>query len=135
MRSLLGNGVRFGRTEDIVAVREGVETTLSLRSVFSNLPVVAELSTAHLGALDPSPELRRLYIAADRDHAGNLAACRLSTRAALMGIEAIRLLPTLCDFNDDIREFGADTLRAASRPQLAPEDVDRLTLVSSMAGR
>ena len=135
MGSLIGNGVRFGRPHDIVAIGEGLETMLSLLSVFPNMPMVAALSTAHLGAFDPSPGLRRLYIAADRDEAGDLAACRLSTRAASMGIEVIRLLPTRGDFNDDIRAFGADAMRATLRPQLAPEDVDRLISCPTAATR
>ena len=126
MGSLLGNGVRLGRADDIVAVGEGLETILSLRSVFPNVPMVAALSTAHLGAFKSAAGLRRLYIAADRDEAGDLAASRLSTRAEAIGIEAIRLLPTLGDFNDDIRAFGAEAIRATLRPHLAPEDVDRL---------
>ena len=126
MGSLLGNGVRFGRAEDIVAIGEGLETILSLRSVFPTLPMVAALSAAHLGAFNPPDGLRRLYIAADRDDAGNLATGRLSTRAEAMGIEAFRLLPTRGDFNDDLRAFGAEVMRATLRPQLATEDVDRL---------
>ena len=118
MGSLLGNGVRFGRADDIIAIGEGLETILSLRSAFPNLPMVAALSTAHLGAFDPSPGLRRLYIAADRDEAGDLATSRLSTRAEAIGLEAIRLLSTRGDFNEDIRTFGADSMRAALRPQL-----------------
>ncbi len=129
MGSLLGNGVRFGRAEDIVAIGEGLETILSLRSVLPTLPTVAALSTAHLGAFDPFPGLRRLYIGADRDEAGDFAARRLGTRAAAMGIEAIRLMPTRGDFNDDLRTFGADAMQAALRPQLAPEDVDRLIVL------
>jgi len=135
MGALLGNGVRFGRAGDIVAVGEGLETTLSLRSVFPNLPMVAALSTAHLGAFNPPAGLRRLYIAADRDDAGELAAGRLSARAEAMGIEAIRLLPTRGDFNDDLRAFGADAMRATLRPQLAPEDVDRLISCAATAPR
>lgn len=129
MGSLLGNGVRFGRAEEIVAVGEGLETILSLRCVLPNLPMVAALSTAHLGAFDPSPGLCRLYIAVDRDEAGKLAADRLSARAEARGIEAIQLQPTRGDFNDDIREFGADAMRTALRPQLAPEDVTRLIVL------
>ena len=133
MGSLLGNGVRFGRAEDIVAIGEGLETILSLRSALPNLSMVAALSTAHLGAFDSPGGLRRLYIAADRDDAGDVAAARLSARADSIGIEVIRLLPTLGDFNDDIRAFGADAMRAALRPQLAPEDVDRLILIPAPA--
>jgi len=35
------------------------------------------------------------------------------------------LSPRLGDFNDDLRIFGADALRAAMRIQLVPEDVVR----------
>ncbi|QXQ06895.1 toprim domain-containing protein [Sphingosinicellaceae bacterium] len=129
MGSLLGNGVRFGRADVIIAIGEGLETMLSLRSVFPTLPMVAALSTAHLGAFDPPAGLRRIYLAADRDNAGDHAAGRLGARAEAMGIEAIRLLPTRGDFNDDIRAFGADAMRTALRPQLAPEDVDRLIVL------
>jgi len=45
--SLLGNGVRFGRADDIAAIGEGLETVLSLRSVFPNLPMVAAFSARH----------------------------------------------------------------------------------------
>ena len=129
MGALLGNGVRFGRAKDIAAIGEGLETILSLRSALPALPMVAALSTAHLGAFDPPGALRRLYIAADRDEAGELAAGRLSIRAEAIGIEAIRLLPTLVDFNDDLRALGVDAMRAALRPQLAQEDVTRLIVL------
>lgn len=135
MGALLGNGVRFSRAEDIVAIGEGLETMLSLHSVLPHLPIVAALSAAHLGAFGPANELSRLYIAADRDDAGDNAAARLGARAEAMGIDAIRLLPTLGDFNDDLRASGADAMRAALRVQLAPEDVDRLIRCPATAER
>jgi len=45
------------------------------------------------------------------------------------GIEAIPLSPRLGDFNEDLHVFGLDTLRAALRIQLAPEDVSRFLLL------
>ena len=125
MGCLLGNGVRFGRATDVVAVGEGIETMLSIRSALPDLPVIAALSAAHLGAIDFWPDLRRVYIASDNDAAGRLAAERLTVRAAEAGIETIVLMPRLGDFNDDLRAFGVDDMRAALRPQLAPEDAAR----------
>ena len=49
----------------------------------------------------------------------------LTQRAKAAGIEAITLSPRLGDFNEDLRIFGLDALRAALRIQLAPEDVVR----------
>jgi hypothetical protein len=69
--------------------------------------------------------LRRLYITRDDDQAGDGAATSLIDRASEAGIEAIVLSPRLDDFNDDLRAVGADSLHAAVRPQIAPEDVVR----------
>jgi hypothetical protein len=46
-------------------------------------------------------------------------------RTRVAGIEAIVLSPQCGDFNEDLRSFDIDTLRAALRVQLAPEDVAR----------
>jgi hypothetical protein len=35
------------------------------------------------------------------------------------------LSPVLGDFNEDLRRFGIDALRAALRVQIVPEDVSR----------
>ena len=50
MGHLLGNGVRFGVATDTLAVGEGIETMLSLRSILPTLPAVAATSSAHLAA-------------------------------------------------------------------------------------
>ena len=125
MGCLLGNGVRFGRATDVAVVGEGIETMLSIRSAIPDLSAIAALSAGHLGAIDFWPDLRRLYIAIDNDAAGQSALERLTIRADEAGIEAIALTPTLGDFNDDVRAFGVDDLRAALRPQLAPDDAER----------
>jgi len=72
-----------------------------------------------------SSSLRRLYIARDADAAGDTVQAVLLERAETAGIEVIPLSPRLGDFNEDLYVFGLDTLRAALRIQLAPEDVSR----------
>ena len=125
MGHLLGHGVRFGVAHDVMAAGEGIETMLSLRSVLPNLPMVAALSANHLAALLFPPTLRRLYIARDGDPAGDVAMASLTARARTAGIEALRLSPTLGDFNEDLLDIGVDDFRAALCVQLAPEDIVR----------
>jgi hypothetical protein len=134
MGHLLGHGVRFGIATDVMLAGEGLETMLSLRSGLPSLPMLAALSANHLAAILFPGTLRRLYIARDRDPAGDLAVATLAERAHSAGIEALTLTPALGDFNGDLREFGVDELRAALRVQLAAEDVPRF-LISMDAGR
>jgi hypothetical protein len=125
MGHLLGHGVRFGVANDVMAAGEGIETMLSLRGIMPTMPMVAALSANHLAALLFPLRLRRLYIARDGDPAGDAAMASLNGRAQAAGIEAFTLSPTLGDFNEDLRHFGVDELRASLRVQLAPEDVIR----------
>ncbi len=125
MGHLLGNAVRFGPALDVMAAGEGIETMLSLRSVMPAMPMVAALSANHLAALLLPSTLRRLYIARDNDPAGRRAAEALVERAQANGTEALILIPGLADFNDDLRQLGADALAAALRVQLVPEDVEQ----------
>jgi hypothetical protein len=138
MGDLLGNAVRFGAADDDVLVAgEGIETMLSLRCVLPTLSMAAALSANHLAAIALSSSLRRLYIARDDDAAGDTVQAVLLQRAEDAGIEAIPLSPRLGDFNEDLHVFGLDTLRAALRIQLAPEDVARFLLLpatTSLAG-
>ncbi|MET4036376.1 MULTISPECIES: toprim domain-containing protein [unclassified Bradyrhizobium] len=125
MGDLLGNAVRFGMVDDVLAAGEGIETMLSLRCVLPSMPMAAALSANHLSAMLQPSSLRRLYIARDADAAGGAVQAILSQRAADAGIEAITLSPRLGDFNEDLHVFGLDSLRAALRLQLVPEDVVR----------
>ncbi|MDA8251660.1 MAG: toprim domain-containing protein [Rhodospirillales bacterium] len=125
MGSLLGHAVRFGAVDDVLAVGEGIETMLSLRLTLPAMPMAVALSANHLSALLLPPTLRRLYIARDADAAGDMALAALTERAAAAGIEALALSPRLGDFNEDLQAFGPGALRAALRPQLAPQDAVR----------
>jgi hypothetical protein len=132
---LLGHAVRFGTAHDTMAAGEGIETVLSLRSVLPTMPMAAALSAGHLAAFLPPPGLRRLYIARDRDQAGQQAAERLQARAREAGIEAVVVAPTTGDFNDDLRQLGADALAMAVREQLDPGDVGRFWRAPEPGGR
>jgi hypothetical protein len=133
MGHLLGHGVRFDIATDVMAAGEGLETMLSLRSALPALPMLAALSANHLAAILFPATLRRLYIARDRDPAGDLAVATLTERAQSAGIEALTLTPTLGDFNEDLRELGVDELSAALRMQLASEDVLRFLISTDAA--
>ena len=135
MGHLLGNAVRFRTALDVMAAGEGIETMLSLRSVMPTLPMAAALSANHLAALVLPPTLRRLYIALDNDPAGQRAVDVLAERAQGGGIEALALVPTLGDFNDDLRQLGPDALALAIRVQLVPEDVARFWRPPERGGR
>jgi Toprim domain len=133
MGHLAGHGVRFGVPTDVMAAGEGLETVLSLRSAL-HLPMLAALSANHLAAILFPAKLRRLYIARDRDPAGDLAVHTLTERAQSTGIETVTLSPVLGDFNEDLQQLGVDELRAALRVQLVPEDVVRFLRWQNGAG-
>ena len=128
MGHLLGHAVRFGPAGDVMAAGEGIETMLSLRCVMPNMSMVAALSAAHLGAFLFPATLRRLYIVRDDDRAGDGAVAGPFDRAQSAGIEAMVLSPQCGDFNEDLRNFGIDALRAALRIQLTLEDVGRFLI-------
>jgi hypothetical protein len=131
---LIGNGVRFGAATDTLAVGEGIETMLALKSVLPALPMIAGLSANHLAALDlslapgsrPGQALRRLYVARDNDAAGRKAAQRLRERGEALGIEICDLVPVHGDFNLDLCRLGAATMLAHVVAQLVPADAAAL---------
>ncbi len=121
---LLGRGIRFGASAEVMAAGEGIETILSLCEALPSLPAIAATSSAHLAALVFPAQLRRLYIARDRDAAGNAAFKTLRDRAEAAGIEAVLLLPEAGDFNDDLCQRGVEQLRAGLRVQILPADIE-----------
>ena len=126
MGYLLGNAVRLAPCDDILVVGEGIETMLSVREAAPGLPVWAALSSSHLGAVLLPEGLQRLYIAIDRDPAGQRAAERLTIRASEAGIAVRVLEPRLGDFNDDLTADGPEVLRQYLAKQIGPEDRERL---------
>lgn len=118
MGNILGSAIRFGQSGDVMVAGEGIETVLSLREVMPDMPMAAATSSAHLAAILFGSELRRLYVARDRDKAGDAAFAILTDRAQAAGIELVSLMPKLGDFNDDLRQHGALVLKARIIAQL-----------------
>lgn len=128
MGNILGAAVRFGDCQDTMVAGEGIETMLSLREVLPDLPMAAATSSAHLAAILFPPDLRRLYIARDRDAAGDAAVGILSDRAMSAGIQLVPLTPALGDFNDDLRQHGASVLGQRIIDQLHEQDRTRFPI-------
>ncbi len=122
MGNILGNAIRFGHGQDVMAAGEGIETMLSLREVLSTLPLAAATSSSHLAAILFPPALRRLYVARDRDAAGDAAYAVLTERAQAARIELFSLVPALGDFNDDLRQHGPSVLGERVVAQLHEAD-------------
>ena len=130
MGHLLGHGVRFGGADSVMAAGEGIETLLSVRQIMPAMPMIAALSSPHLGAILFPAALRRLYVVRDDDPAGDVAVATLSERGSSAGIEVVPLSPMLGDHNEDLRLVGSERMRAALRPQLVPADVGRFLMAS-----
>jgi hypothetical protein len=135
MGHLLGHGVRFGVVDDVMAAGEGIETMLSLHTILPTLPMVAALSANHLAALLFPPTLRRLYVALDRDPAGDAAMASLGRRTEAAGIQMHGLSPRFDDLNEDLRRLGIEEFRASVRQQLSSQDVMRfMSLATTVTG-
>ncbi len=125
MGNILGNAVRFGIADDVLIAGEGIETILSLREVLPTMPLAAATSSAHLAAILFAPTLRRLYVARDRDAAGDAAFSILRDRAQAAGIALVSLMPDLADFNDDLCQHGPLALGERVRLRLHVQDRTR----------
>ncbi len=128
MGNILGNAVRFGKAGDVMIAGEGIETMLSLREILPNMPMAAATSSAHLAAILFPSALRRLYVARDKDAAGDAAFGILSNRAQAAAIEVLSLLPAFGDFNDDLHQHGALMLGSQVSTQLHPQDRNRFSI-------
>lgn len=128
MGNILGNAVRFGTADDVLIAGEGIETMLSLRQVLPTMPMAAATSSAHLAAILFPPSLQRLYVARDRDAAGDAAFGILTDRTQTAGIKLVSLMPELGDFNDDLRQHGASALGERVRLQLHEQDRIRFSV-------
>ena len=136
MGDLLGNAVRFGAADDVMAAGEGIETMLSVRSVMPTMPMVGSTlgraSRRHPVSGNTAPSLYRSRQRSGRRRCGGRI---LIDRTQAAGIEAIVLSPWSGDFNEDLRRLDIEALRAAVRMQLAPDDVARFMRSDRIAGR
>src|SRR3546814_4345123 len=109
----LGHGVRCGVADSVMAACEGIETLLSVRQILPAMPMIAALSSPHLGAILFPAALRRLYVVRDNDPAGDVALTTLSERASSAGIEVVALSPMLGAPNEVLGLVGRQRERAA----------------------
>lgn len=122
---ILGNGIRFGTAQDVMAAGEGIETSLSLRVPMPTMPIVAATSSNHLSALLFPTSLRTLLVIRDNDHAGDAATDALFARGQAAGIEVVLIEPELDDLNSDLVKLGRRRLIDRVRLQLPQALVER----------
>ena len=116
-----GQAVRLGPPPaSTLAVAEGIETALSLRTACPDLPAAAALSAAGLAAFVPPPGTARVLIARDDDPAGDEAAERLYERCCALEVDARVFAPLRNDFNDDLLDDGAAALAERIAEALRP---------------
>ena len=106
-----GGAIRIGDTEDLIAIGEGLETMLSLRTAFPRLPIAAATGTQILAGWTPAPRHRRILIASDSDEAGRTATEALAERLRAANLTVVIAVPSEGDFNDELQHLGATTLR------------------------
>ncbi len=125
MGHLLGNAVRFGEPPDVLAAGEGIETVLSLLSLFPDLPMAAGLSATHLSALHFPASLHRLYHLRDNDAPGDFAEERLGERCREAGIDCRVLKPAAKDLNADLCAEPVRAVKARMLAQMLTQDRSR----------
>ncbi|WBU62333.1 DUF7146 domain-containing protein [Paracoccus albus] len=110
---LRGHAIRFwsGSPRSDLIVGEGLENTLSVGTALPEFDLASCLTATHLGLFIPPPGIKRIWIARDNDEAGRNASMRLRNQLESRGITCGDLVPTMGDFNDDLRAFGRDALR------------------------
>lgn len=110
---LQGHAIRFwsGTHRSDVIVGEGLENTLSVGTALPEYDLASCLTATHLGLFIPPPGIKRVWIARDNDGAGRNASKRLRNKLESFEIACFDLVPTMGDFNDDLRAFGKDALR------------------------
>jgi hypothetical protein len=135
MGHLLGHAVRCGPLTSLLAVGEGLESMLALKSLVPGLTIAAATSANHLAVFDPPEAVTRLFIAADNDDPGHRAAERLAQRCVERGILTASLVAWHDDWNTDLQRLPLATVLNHLRPQLQAfaADLDVLQHLPSVA--
>ena len=111
---IFGYAVRFGavdaRPDPVLIVGEGIETVLSLLTVYPGAAGAAALSAGSLRSFVP-PRGRRIAIARDAGQEGIAAAETLARHCGRNGHRFRILAPSLDDFNDDLTAAGTEAIR------------------------
>ncbi len=103
-----GGAVRLWPDDSVttgLAVGEGIETCLTLAHAFT--PVWALIDAGNLAAMPVLPGVETLFIARDRDPAGEKAAHECGTRWAAAGVTVRLSAQAANDLNDIAQEVAA----------------------------
>jgi hypothetical protein len=100
-----------GEVDESAIIGEGIETVLSLKSAYPDIPLIAALSAAHLAAWRPPSTLQRLVIAADNDEPGRNAARYLSKRMSDHRVDVNTIEPLGDDFNSELLKTSREGMR------------------------
>ena len=105
-----GCAVHLGEGHATLAVAQGIETALALRTACPELAVAATLTAASLSAFIPPARVTRLLIARDNHTASARAAERLLARCRDRALTAGVIASEGRDFNDDLLAHGPEAL-------------------------
>jgi len=115
-RQIRGSAMRLDEPGEDLAVGEGLETMLSVRTTYPTLPVWATSGASFLAHMDFPAGLKRLHVFADNDRnqVGQDAAAAVVRRARAAGIDAQAYMPGIAipdhakgvDWNDALVQYG-----------------------------
>ena len=121
MGHLLGHAVRFGAADDVMAAGEGIETMLSLRCVMPDhadgRSTFGRSPRSHPASGHAASPLHRPRRRSGRRWCGGRTVRHGRSRP---GSRRSRCRRSCGDFNEDLRSFGIDALRAALRVAARP---------------
>jgi len=100
----MANAIQLSLPGDVLAIAEGIETTLSF-GILTGLPVWSCISSGGIERFSPPGGVKKIVIAGDHDKAGIESAQRLMDRMRIFDIEVAAIFP------DDIEQDWNDTLR------------------------
>lgn len=103
----------------MIAVAEGIENALSIRTALPRLTCHAALTAGSLAIYRPPAIVSHLLIAMDDDDTGRWAARALAERSRLAGLSVTILKPRNADHNRDLLVLGLAACRASLLGQLA----------------
>lgn len=108
--SIAGHGCWLSPIGKGLVITEGIETGLSIKTVWPDIALLAALSAPNLAQLKVPPQYQNITIAIDSDVSGFRAATKLASK---LSKRHVRIIPAkLGDFNDDLVTSGIDGIKS-----------------------